>query len=200
MQVPPTITFRRIGPNAALEADIRKRLGRLETYCPSLIGARVLIEPAERHHRVGTRYHVTIDLRVPGEEIAISHDASLRADARALATRKTQKQSEPDPAHKLLGVAIREAFHVARRRLQDYVRRQRGSVKSHALRPEGHVVRLLPAESHGFLEAADGHEVYFHRHSVLDDAFDDLQVGSRVTFVEQRGDRGPQASTVRVIR
>jgi cold shock CspA family protein len=42
--------------------------------------------------------------------------------------------------------------------------------------------------------------VYFHRNSVLDDAFDDLEVGSRVAFVEERGDKGPQASTVQVVR
>jgi cold shock CspA family protein len=199
MQVPPGITFRRIPPIDGLDADIRKRLKKLEIYCPSLIGARVLIEPAARHHRDGNRFHVRIDLTVPGEEIAIAHETSLRPDARARAAARTRKQEEADPSHRRLGVAIREAFEIARRRLQDYVRRQRGSVKKHAARPEGRVVRLLPSESCGFLEAADGHEVYFHRHSVLADAFSDLHVGSRVTYVEERGDRGPQASTVRLL-
>ena len=200
MNVPPTITFRRMRQTDALDADVRKRLSRLETYCPSLMGARVLIEPMERHHRGGNRFHVRIDLTVPGEEIAVSHEASLRAGARALGALKTRKADEPDPTRKLLGVAIREAFDVARRRLQDYVRRQRGSVKTHAPLPEGRVVRLSPADAHGFLEAGDGHEVYFHRNSVLDEAFDDLRIGSRVAFAEERGDRGPQASTVRVLR
>jgi hypothetical protein len=164
MQVPATITFRRIPPSAALEAAIRQRLRKLEIYCPSLMGARVLLEPAARHHRDGNRFHVRIRLTVPGEEITIGHEPSLRPGARALAAARTRKQDEPDPSHRLLGVAIREAFDVARRRLQDYVRRQRGSVKQHAPRPEGRVVRLLPGESCGFLEAPDGHEVYFHRH------------------------------------
>jgi cold shock CspA family protein len=184
----------------ALDADIRKRLDKLETYCPSIMGARVLVEPAERHHRGGYRYHIRIDLTVPGEKIAIAHQASLRPTARALGAPKTHKQDELDPTHKYLGVAVRDAFDIARRRLQDYVRRQRGSVKVHTPRPEGRVVRLSPADAFGFLEAEDGHEVYFHRNSVLDDAFDDLEVGSRVAFVEERGDKGPQASTVQVVR
>lgn len=200
MRVPPTITFRRMPAIDALDADIRKRLGKLETYYPSIMSARVLIEPAERHHRSGNRYHIRIDLRVPGQEIAVAHEASLRPSARAVAARKTQKQNEPEPAHRHLGVAVRDAFAVARRRLQDYARRQRGSVKRHEQRPQGRVVRVFPADACGFLEADDGHEIYFHRNSVLGNAFDALDVGSRVAFVEERGDHGPQASTVEVLR
>jgi cold shock CspA family protein/ribosome-associated translation inhibitor RaiA len=200
MTMPPTVTFRRMRGTDALDADIRARLERLERYCPSLMDARVLVEPLARQHRAGTHYHIRIDLTVPGEEIAITHEASLRPTARALASRKTQKQDEPDPAAKQLGVAIRESFAVARRRLQDYVRRRRRAVKVHAPRPVGRVVRLLPAKACGFLVAEDGREVYFHRNSVLNGGFRDLTVGSRVAFVEERGDKGAQASTVRRVR
>jgi cold shock CspA family protein len=168
VQRPPTITFRRIPRTEAVEADIRKRLGKLGVYGPSIMAARVLIEPAQRHRHAGNRFHIRIDLTVPGEEIVISHEARLRPAARASAALKTRKQDEPDRSHKYLGLAIREAFALARRRLQDYAR-------------------------------ADGQEIYFQRSSVLEDAFDNLEVGSRVTFVEERGDKGPQASTVRVI-
>ena len=51
----------------------------------------------------------------------------------------------------------------------------------------------------GFLEAADGHEVYFHRNSVLDGAFSLLAVGTHVAFAEEMGDKGPQASTVKLL-
>jgi cold shock CspA family protein len=60
------------------------------------------------------------------------------------------------------------------------------------------VVRLFPLEEYGFIEAEDGHEVYFQRNSVLHDAFDRLVVGSEVSFVEEEGDKGPQASTVKL--
>ena len=54
-------------------------------------------------------------------------------------------------------------------------------------------------ESLGFLESADGREIYFHRNSVLDDAFTQLAPGARVTFREEVGDKGPRASTVRLL-
>jgi cold shock CspA family protein len=48
-----------------------------------------------------------------------------------------------------------------------------------------------------FIETADGREVYFHCNSVLDDAFEHLTVGSEVRFVEEMGEKGPQATSVR---
>ncbi len=61
----------------------------------------------------------------------------------------------------------------------------------------GHVAKFVAGEGYGFIETADGREVYFHRNSVLDDAFEHLTVGSEVRFVEEMGEKGPQASTVR---
>ena len=132
----PTVTFRRVPETPAVEADIRKRLERLGTYCPSIMAARVLVEPGRGHHRAGNRFHVRIDLTVPGEAIVISHEPSVRPSARALAAPKTLKTDEPERLQRYLGVAIREAFAHARRRLQDYMRIRRGSVKQH-LPPPG---------------------------------------------------------------
>lgn len=132
MLVPPTITFRHLRANAAIDQDIRTRLDALERYCPTLIGARVLIEPLERHQRGPHRFHVRIDLTVPDGEIAIAHEASARPAARAAGARSLRKQDETEPEHKDLELAIHDAFRAARRRLQDYLRRRRGQVKRHA--------------------------------------------------------------------
>ena len=59
--------------------------------------------------------------------------------------------------------------------------------------------KFMAGDACGFIETADGHEVCFHRNSVLDDAFDRLTVGSEVRFVEELGEKGPQASTVHEI-
>jgi cold shock CspA family protein len=61
------------------------------------------------------------------------------------------------------------------------------------------VVKLFPEEGHGFLESEDGREVYFHRNSVLGRGFDRLDIGNEVRFVEERGEEGPQASTVAIV-
>ena len=95
--------------------------------------------------------------------------------------------------------AIDDAFKAAGRRLQDYVRRQRGDIKSPSLLPEARVSKILPQEGYGFLSSDDGREIYFHKNSVLGRAFPRLKIGTIVRFVEEPGEKGPQASTVRII-
>ena len=132
MPLTPTVTFRGIEPTDALEAEILMRARKLETYYSRIIGCRVLIELVQRHHEAGNRYHVRIDLTVPGDQIVVSHEASLYATALDVLTEELTKAAEIDPERKHPGVAIREAFDVARRRLQDYARMQRGAVKTAA--------------------------------------------------------------------
>ena len=199
MQLTPTIAFRGIEHSAALEAEIRTRIGKLETYYHSIMGCRVIVELAQRHHETGNRFHVRIDLTVPGEEIVVAHEASLHATAQDVDLEKAMKEDETNPERKHAHVAVREAFDIARRRLQDYARRQRGTVKTAVRQPRGRVVQLFPIDEYGYIEAEDGHEVYFQKSSVLDNAFDRLTVGSRVSFVEEPGEKGPQASTVRLM-
>jgi cold shock CspA family protein len=102
-------------------------------------------------------------------------------------------------AHKSPQGAIHEAFHEMRRRLQDYSRRQEGSVKSNQKMAEGTVKEIFPDQGYGFLETKDGRQIYFHRASVLDSHFNRLRLGTGVRFAEEMGDKGPQASTVRII-
>jgi cold shock CspA family protein/ribosome-associated translation inhibitor RaiA len=199
MQLQPTIVFRQMRGTEALEADIRARLAKLETYFSRIVGAHVLVAPVSRHHVEGNRFRVRIDLSVPGEHITVTHGPSLRAEARARAVERTRKGNEPEAVPRYATLAVREAFDAARRRLQDYARRQRGAVKLHEPGPEGRVVRLFGRQGYGFIQDADGREVYFQRASVLNKAFPRLKVGSKVAFVEERGVKGPQASTVRVV-
>ena len=64
---------------------------------------------------------------------------------------------------------------------------------------EGKVKKIVPSEGYGFLETADDRRIYFNQASVLEGPFDRLQVGTRVRFAEEMGEKGPQASTVKVI-
>jgi ribosome-associated translation inhibitor RaiA len=132
MLIPPQVTFRGISRTDWLETLIRRRATRLEIYYDAISGCRVLIEPAERCHEQGHRYHVRIDLTVPGGEIAVSHNASRHAAAQDDSIESTTKELELGAERKRVEVAVRGAFDVARRRLQDYARRQRGHVKQHA--------------------------------------------------------------------
>jgi cold shock CspA family protein/ribosome-associated translation inhibitor RaiA len=194
---PVQITFRNLEASEALEEAIHARVAELDTYHPRIIGCRVVVDVPHRHHERGRHVTVRIELSLPGEDVVVSHEPTRYPALKDLGEEALRKEEDIEAVHKYAEVAIREAFDTVRRRLQDVLRRQRGLVKSHQPPDHGRVASL--AADHGFIETADGREVYFHRASVLDDRFSELQVGSEVAFVEERGDKGPQASTVRLL-
>jgi hypothetical protein len=65
----------------------------------------------------------------------VAHEASLHATDKDNEAAEAEPRAEPRPERKHALVAVREAFDIARRRLQDYGRRQRGSVKAHPRQP-----------------------------------------------------------------
>ena len=181
MQLPLQISFRDMEPSAAVEAKIRERAGKLDRYYDRIMGCRVVVEAPHRRHHQGKLFHVRIDLTVPNGELLVTREPAERH------------------AHEDVYVAIRDAFDAAQRRLAAHASRQRGDVKLHEAPAHARVAKLFPAEGYGFIETPDAREIYFHRNSVLDEAFDALEVGSEVRFVEEAGERGPQASTVRLV-
>ena len=193
------ITYRNLKPSEEIEGWILAEAAKLESLYSQLMGCRVAVEVPHRHHRKGSPYHIRIDLTVPQGEIVVKREPSLNARARQLGEREIKKNSEVKIPHKNLRQAINDAFKAAGRRLQDYARRQRGDIKTHARPPEARVSRVVPREDYGFLTSEDGREIYFHKNSVLGRAFPRLKVGTHVRFVEEAGEKGPQASTVRIV-
>jgi cold shock CspA family protein len=195
---PLQITFRNMKPQPETEMWIRAEAARLETFYKRIMGCRVAVESPHRRHEVGSPYHLRIDITVPGGELVIRHEPSLKTRARQVGAAEIKKQMEVRTQHKHLRQAIHDAFKAAGRRLQDYGRRQRGEVKTREPRPLARVSRLFPKQGYGFLATPDGRELYFHRDSVLYQAFGRLKAGSMVSFAEEQGEKGPQASTVRL--
>jgi cold shock CspA family protein/ribosome-associated translation inhibitor RaiA len=182
-----------------IEEQIRAEVAKLASFYDRMTNCRVVVEIPHKHHRSGQHYHIRIAIEVPGSELVVIREPSMRQAIQQMEVDKSQKDLEVDAAHKDLYVAIRDAFAAARRELQDYARRQRHAVKLHDVAPHARVFKLFPDADYGFLETADGAEIYFHRNSVLHDAFDRLAVGMEVTFVAEEGDNGLQASTVRLL-
>jgi cold shock CspA family protein/ribosome-associated translation inhibitor RaiA len=202
MEIPLQITFRNMPPSGTIENNIREKAAKLESLYGHIMSCRVILEAPHRHHHKGKAYQVRIDLTVPGGELVINR-APKRLDAAKLrlpAERDLTETHEPGKhaAHEDIYVAIRDAFNAAGRKLQDYARRRRGKVKLHEPASVARVTKLFPAEDYGFLESADGREIYFHRNSVLQPGFDRLEEGTEVYFAEELGEKGPQASTVRI--
>ena len=48
-----------------------------------------------------------------------------------------------------------------------------------------------------FIETPDGREIYFHRSSVLNSAFEHFEIGDEVILSEKAGDKGPHATSIR---
>lgn len=181
MKLNPEITFRGLPHSDALEADIRQKIDKLDRFFEHVMSCRVVVESGHRHHHQGNLYHVRVLLTVPGRELVVSRDPAGH-------------QAHEDPF-----VAVRDAFDAARRQLEDYARRLRGDTKHHDVPQHGHIVELVPAMDYGRIETPDGRLVYFHRNSMLDTDFDRLTEGMEVRFDEERGDEGPQASTVHLV-
>jgi len=181
MKLPLQVAFHNLPHSEAIEDEVREKADKLDEFCDQIMRCRVVVEVPHQHHEHGNFYQVRIDLTVPGEEIVINREAPEHVPYRDVQ------------------VAIRDAFDAARRKLEDYVRRHRHDVKAHELAHHAKVRQFYPEEDYGFLETPDGREIYFHRHSVLHGHFDDLRVGTEVTFVEEAGKKGPQASTVTLV-
>jgi cold shock CspA family protein len=193
------ITFRSVSSTEEIEEVIRARARKLESFYSPITSCRVLVEAPARHHQKGYLFHIRIDLTVPEGEIVVKRVPTLYPKERDIGDQRRRKEMETRTERKHLKVAIREAFHAARRRLQDHARRKRAEVKVHEPTPEARVTKLFPLEGYGYIETPEGREIYFHANSVINKRFKNLRLGSKVSFIEEAGEKGPQASTVRLI-
>jgi len=180
MQLPLQVTFHGLTPSTAIEQYVERKAEKLEHIDQHMTSCHVTIDAPHRHSREGRRYSVRIDVRIPGNEIAISRELG---------------DSEQDAY-----AAIDEAFDEAKRRLKEAVDVRRGDVKSHEHALRGRVAKLFDYEGYGFIETETGDEIYFHKNSVLNGAFERLERGDRVRFIEEEGDDGIHATSVVLVR
>jgi putative sigma-54 modulation protein len=107
VQIPLQLTFRGMAQSDALAAHVRSRADKLEHLYDRIVSCHVVVELAGHHHRHGERFHVSINLGVPGRAIVVGHAPS---DDQASGT-----------AH----AAVDVAFVAAERELEDWVKHQR---------------------------------------------------------------------------
>lgn len=118
---PLQITFRGMDPSEAITARIQEKAAKLDQVHDGLIGARVVFEQLHRHHQQGNRFHVRIDLTLPGGELVVGRD-------------------HPDQAHEDPYVAVRDAFDTLTRMVREHARAHDHRAKRH-----GPPVRLTEA-------------------------------------------------------
>jgi putative sigma-54 modulation protein len=107
MQVPFQLTFRGMVRSDALAEHVRLRTDKLDHLFERVVSCHVVVELASPHHRHGDRFHVSVNLGLPGREILV---------------RKTPSDDQgPDTAY----AAVDRAFDDVERELEDWVKRQR---------------------------------------------------------------------------
>lgn len=177
MKIPLQITLRDIPASEAVEAAIREKAGKLDQFYPHIVSCRVAVEIPGKHKHQGKEFNVRIDITVPGSEIVVN-----------------RVHSED------IYVSLRDAFDAAKRQLEDYGRKQRGEIKTHEPEFQGHIARLFDEEGYGFIQTADGQELYFSRDSLVNIDFDHLESGLEVHFIEEAAAEGMQAKRISVSR
>ncbi len=198
MLLPVQVTFRNLKEVAGLEDLIQKEAAKLERFYDRISSCRVVVERSQ-HATSGKLYHVRIDLGLPQGELVVKHMPTLHGTLQDQKQAKSRREAESDLAHKTPEFAIRDAFHQMRRRLQDYDRKQDFSIKTIQKMPEATVKEIFPERGYGFLATADEQVLYFNKAAVLNGHFNRLRPGTRVQFAEEPGEKGPQASTVKIV-
>ncbi|MFP3868626.1 MAG: cold shock domain-containing protein [Desulfobacteraceae bacterium] len=154
---------------------IEAELDRLQKhYYDPIIHARVEII-GSRHHRHGA-FEIQLVISIPGDTITLTREGEF-----------------------VLPLIV-EAFDALDLSLQEHSHIRQRMVKAHEDHAQsGKILRLFPQEDYGFIETADGLEVYFHAHAVKQGSFDKLKIGEPVKLAWETGDKGPQAIWVRTM-
>lgn len=118
MQLPLQVTFRNVEPSEAVRADIEAQAAKLDQFFDRIVSCRVAVEAITRRGQKGKLFNVRVDLGVPGREIVTNGKGF-----------KTQ-------GHEDVRMAVKNAFVVAGRALEDYARKLRGDVKTSAAPPK----------------------------------------------------------------
>lgn len=182
MQTPLEVAFSDTEPSDEARALVAEKVARLEQFYGGITSCHVFIRAPHQHQRKGNLYQLTIEVRVPGDELVV--------------------HSQNDaPEHEHLNVAVRDAFKAMERKLEHWKTQHRHKVKTHDSPLQGTVEEIHREQDFGHINATDHRLIYFHRNSVVDGSFDDLKPGDPVELVVQTGESpvGPQASTVRQI-
>jgi cold shock CspA family protein/ribosome-associated translation inhibitor RaiA len=97
---------------------------------------------------------------------------------------------------------LTESFDVLTLQLKEIQRKKRKSKKQpgeeSAVDRVGIIRKISPQESYGFIMSSDKRDIYFHENALKNLSMESLSEGDSVIFGETTGDKGPQASWVKL--
>jgi len=178
------VIFKDVERSAWVDGYIAERVAHLERFGRGITRCHVTLAQEQGSKRTGNRYSVMVEVRIPPQ-----HDLAAKKH-KDIADMPTQ-----------LPALINLAFGAIERQLKKTAALRRHETKEQQSdgQPHGLVEKVFD-DGYGFIRALDDdRQFYFHRNSVLHDAFDELTVGTEVRFTPELGEQGPQASSVQVI-
>lgn len=107
MQVPTQLSFHGCDHSDALEAEIHDRIAKIEDLFGRLTRCRVVVERPHKSHAQGNRFHVNIDMSVPGAGHMLHQDKGK------------------NPAHEDVHVAVRDAFNAIEHQMNKVIGKRR---------------------------------------------------------------------------
>jgi len=110
MERPLELVFHNMAPSAAIEKLVREKVGKLEKLYPRIVGCRVAVEVPHKQHRTGNVPEVHIELQVPGQMLAVTHEHKAH-----------QRHASPN-----VRSSVRDAFSAMSIKLRDFKEKQAG--------------------------------------------------------------------------
>ena len=177
------ITFNEIDHSDAIEARIRQRVEKLSAMSEDMRRCKVWVRAPHRRARKPVAYVIDISVQMSGTSLHVDH------------------RPGDDNAHTDVYVAIRDAFNAMERQLRKWKEQHKGR-PTHLEEPlQGRIASLDGYSDCGQIATTDGRLIYFHRNSVADDGYDNLNEGDAVELSVDTKDaeEGPHASFVRPV-
>ncbi len=165
----------RKGWQEKIEEEKEKLIRNFAAY---LLHLRVVIE-ATTHHKEGG-FEIKLVASIPNDTVVV-----------------TRKGGGVRPL-------LVEAFDVLSLQLKENLRKKRKNKKTPETLADGDsygtIRKLSPHESYGFIVTFDERDVYFHENALKNVEMEELSEGDGVFYGETVGDKGPQASWVRLAK
>jgi len=132
MIFPVQVTFHGLDPSPAVRDLVSEEATKLGHLYRDIVSCHVAVERLAGRHRNGNPFRVRVELTVPGKRLTVDSQPNGRRALGNVENVARAKSDEVHPEYKDSALATRDAFRKLGRRLQDYARRQRADVKTHA--------------------------------------------------------------------
>lgn len=104
------VIFRGIPTSRGVSELIARKLDKLEKQHTRIQRCRVVIDRPHQHHQKGQRFHVTVDLSIPNDELVVC-------------------KGEHEKGYENVYVAVRDAFTAVQKQMQRSMTRKRRHVR-----------------------------------------------------------------------